>query len=71
MIRVEMNGKQIGKTVASNRSMTIVEVVEYALSLSSIDDQDELMELYREGCEAICQEDGVYFVDLDRLEIIW
>lgn len=71
MVAVMMDGKQIGKTVTTNRGLTIVEVLEYALSLSSIDNQEELMDLYMEGCEAICQEDGVYFVDLERLEIIW
>lgn len=68
-MKIMMNGTQIGEDVTTNHSMTIEEAVEYALSLTRYDDQEELEKLYDEGCECVCLEDGEYFIDFDSLEM--
>jgi len=68
-MKITMNGKQIGEEVLTNHSMTIEEVTEYALGLTSHDDQEELEKLYDEGCECVCFEDGTYFIDFDSLDM--
>ena len=68
-MKITMNGTQIGEEVTTNRSMSIEEAVEYALSLTSYDSQEELEKLYDEGCECVCLEDGEYFIDFDSLEM--
>lgn len=68
-MKIMMNGKQIGEEVTTNRSMAIEEAVEYALSLTTYDNHEELEKLYDEGCECVCFEDGEYFIDFDSLEM--
>lgn len=70
-MKIMINGKKIGEEITTNRSMTIEEATEYALSLTSFDDQEELEKLYDDGCECVYFEDGEYFIDFDSLEIVY
>lgn len=70
-MKVTMNGVQIGVEIITNRSMTIEEAVEYALGLTTYDDQKELEKLYDEGCECVYFEDGKYFIDFNSLEMVY
>lgn len=68
-IKVLYEGKMIG-AVLSNYSMTAEEVIEYALGLTNLNDQDELKELYDKGVECVyINDDNEYAVDFENMEI--
>lgn len=68
--RLIYNGKQLGETVLSDHSMTIEEMVYFSLPyIEDVSDQTGLEKLYKEGCEAVCYDDGIYFIDLDNIQV--
>ena len=67
--RLLYNGKQIGEEVMADHSMPIEECLYFALPyIENVEDQVGLEKLYREGCEAVCYDDGIYFLDIDNIE---
>lgn len=65
-MKVKVNGTVIGE-VMTNRSLTIEEAM-YAIGYD-LNDAEDLERGYNEDIEGFCYEDGIYFFDVENVEM--